>query len=540
MAMPARSYALMRKNWGHHMDITNIGNMTLGNLFHECAQSYQDAVAVTMAPCGTQISYTRLEQQINQFAHGFLARFPEKQDYVGIMLENSIDYLVASYALKKIDVVEVAINRAFRGAALSRMINLTDCEIVITSAAHLQAIQDVSTELTSLKTLIVLDDVRLAAEMFPHLTILPFAAIPVAESAHIASTAKPTDTAVIMFTSGTTGISKGCVLSHRYAIRTAENMIAPYRLTAEDINYTPYPLSHIGPAFYDILPSWITGGSVILRDGFSLSNFWPEISKFGGTWFMCLGSVQQLLYNAPPRAEEKQHKVTRCWSTPAPIPKDDFESRFGLHLIPGGGYGSTDAGWVVVPQWDHPGGKVLPHFDVQIVDEDDAFLPANHVGEIVIRPHEAGVMSDGYFGMPEKTNETRRNLWFHTGDLGWLDEEGLFYFKCRMAERIRVRGEMVSGFEVEEGVLAHPAIQDAAAIGVPSEFGEEDVFLFLTQKPGHALSEAEIISHCRGVMAKFMVPKYVVTVDEMPRTPTGKPEKGKLKEMAMTHLTSGG
>ena len=112
--------------------------------------------------------------------------------------------------------------------------------------------------------------------------------------------------------------------------------------------------------------------------------------------------------------------VTRCWSTPAPIPKDAFEQRFGLHLIPGGGYGSTDAGWVVVPQWDHPGGKILPHFDVKIMDENDDFLPAGEIGEIVIRPKEAGVMSDGYFGRPDKTNEARRNLWFHTGDLGGL------------------------------------------------------------------------------------------------------------------------
>ena len=509
------------------------GTTTLGDLFHECAVKYQDAIAVTMAPCGTQITYTQLEERINQFAHGFLAKFPETQKYVGIMLENTIEYLVASYALKKIDIVEVAINRAFRGKSLSRMINLTACEIMVTSAAHFQAIKDVSADLTSLTTLIVLDDPALAKEMFPHLSIVPFSAVPVEEASHISSAAKATDTAVIMFTSGTTGVSKGCVLSHRYAIRTAENMIEPYRITAQDINYTPYPLSHIGPAFYDILPSWMTGGSVILRDGFSLSNFWPEISKFGGTWFMCLGSVQQLLFNAPPSALDKSHKVTRCWSTPAPIPKEQFEDRFGLHLIPGGGYGSTDAGWVVVPQWDHPGGKILPHFDVKVMDEDDNILPANMVGEIVIRPNEAGVMSDGYFGMAEKTNESRRNLWFHTGDLGWLDEDGLFYFKCRIAERIRVRGEMVSGFEVEEGVLGNQDIQDAAAIAVPSEFGEEDVFLFVTQKQGSAMSDDDIITYCKSVMAKFMVPKYVVTLEAMPRTPTGKPEKGKLKEMAL-------
>lgn len=510
--------------------------ITLGELFHDCALKYGDALAVTEAPSGRQVSYRVLEAQINQFAHGFLDRFSHQHNYVGIMLENAIEYLVASYALKKIDMVEVAINRAFRGLSLSRMINLTNVEILITSSAHLSALTDIKDSLTSLKTLIMRDDCAAAQAAFPELEIISFDDIPSIDDSHITSSAKDTDPAVIMFTSGTTGISKGCVLSHRYAVRTAENMIEPYRITADDINYTPYPLSHIGPAFYDILPSWITGGSVILRDGFSLSNFWPEIAKFKGTWFMCLGSVQQLLYNAPACEAEKSHHVTRCWSTPAPIPKKAFEDRFGLHLIPGGGYGSTDAGWVVVPQWDHQGGIILPHFDLKIVDENDDYLGPGEIGEIVIRPNEAGVMADGYFGSPEKTIETRRNLWFHTGDLGWLDEEGLFYFSCRMAERIRVRGEMVSGFEVEEAVLTHEAIKDAAAIAVPSEFGEEDVFLFVTQKQGSKLTQDEIISYCRGCMAKFMVPKYVVTLEKMPLTPTGKAEKGKLKDQALRYL----
>ena len=318
--------------------------ITLGNLFHDCAARYWDRVAVTMAPSGTSVTYAELETKINQFAHGFRTEFSEARNYVGIMLENSIEYLIASYALKKLNKVEVAINRAFRGPSLARMINLTECDILVTSSSHFAALKDIYETLTSVQQLIVLDDCEQAKLLFPAWSIVPFHMISVQEQSHIASPAKDTDTAVIMFTSGTTGTSKGCILSHRYAVRTAENMIAPYRLTEADINYTPYPLSHIGPAFYDILPCWMTGESVILRDGFSLSNFWPEVSKFGATWFMCLGSVQQLLFNAPHCEDENHHQVTRCWSTPAPIPKDAFEQRFGLHLIPGGGYGSTDAG----------------------------------------------------------------------------------------------------------------------------------------------------------------------------------------------------
>jgi len=515
--------------------------VTLGDLIHDCATRFSDRPCITMAPSGETISYAALESQINRVAHGFrdgmaADRFNADSGHVAIMLENGVPYLAMSYALKKIDLVEVSINRAFRGPALARMINLTECETLLTSKAHFDAVADIAADLPHLRTLVVTDEVDEAGQRFPQWQVIGFDDVLADCDAHIRSTTRDTDTAVVMFTSGTTGISKGCLLSHRYAVRTAENMIGPFRLDADDVAYTPYPLSHIGPAFYDILPTLMTGGRVVVRDGFSLSNFWPEMVRFGVTWFMCLGSVQQLLYAAPPCPEERQHRVTRCWSTPAPVPKADFDKRFGLHLLPGGGYGSTDAGWVVVPQWDHPGGVVLPHYEVAVVDGNDDPLPPGEDGEMVIRPREPGVMADGYFGMPDKTLETRRNLWFHTGDIGCLDEDGLFYFRCRMAERIRVRGEMVSGFEVEEGALSHPMIEDAAAIGVPAALGEEDIRLFVTLKPGCNLSEDEIRDHCRGVMAKFMVPAIVTILDEMPRTVTGKPEKGRLAQM--THQTN--
>lgn len=147
---------------------------------------------------------------------------------------------------------------------------------------------------------------------------------------------------------------------------------------------------------------------------------------------------------------------------------------------------------------------------------------------MVIRPREPGVMSDGYFGMPERTVESRRNLWFHTGDIARIDEDGLFYFMHRMSERIRVKGEMVSGYEVEEGILTHPAIQDCAVIGVPGEMGEEDIKAFITFKEDQSICVNDLRTHCAGRMAKFMVPRYVEVLEEMPRTPTGKPEKGKL------------
>ena len=505
--------------------------ITLGDLLRDCTERFADRPFITVAETGETRSYTEFERLTNRIAHGMRDRFGAAPDYAAIVLENSVEYLATTYALKKINTVEVSVNRAMRGAALARMIDQTRAPVLFTSADYLKALNDVRDEIPHVKTLVMLSGVEEAKRLFPALEVIGFDALLSERDDHINSPAKDTDTATILFTSGTTGVSKGCLLSHRYAVRTAENIIGPFRVTSEDCIYSPYPLSHAGAAYYDILSTIMTGGRIILRQRFSRWNFWQEANDYGVTWFMMLGSVQQLLWANPPSDLEKSHKMTRCWSTPAPVPKKKFDARFNTHLIPGGGYGSVDAGWVVAPQWDHEGGVVLPHFEVGILDDNDEPLPVGKPGHVVIRPNEPGVMADGYFGMPDRTLASRRNLWFHTGDIGRLDEEGRFYFMHRVSERIRVKGEMVSGYEVEEGLLSHPAVQDCAVIGVPGETGEEEIKAFVIFKDGRNINIEALRAHCGERMAPFMVPKHVVVLDEMPRTSTGKPEKGKLAMM---------
>ena len=510
---------------------------TLGELLHNCAEQHSNRPFLTIAPTDETWTYAEFEHLTNRVAHGLKEHFKTLPTHVAIMLENSAYYLASSYALKKLGPIEVSVNRTFRGISLARTVNLTTAPVIITSAAHFEALAAVSDKLESLQSLIVVNnsdasvDTDQARELFPQFNIIDFKSVLSDNIDHISCNSHELSTAAIMFTSGTTGVSKGCVLSHKYAIRTADNVIPPFRVTADDVVYSPYPLSHIGPAYYDILPIMIKGGQVILRDGFSLTNFWPEIKKYKVTWFMMLGSVQQLLWSAPERAEEKQHCLSRCWATPAPVPKSEFDQRFNTHLIPGGGYGSTDGGWVVIPQWDHPGGLILPEFEVSIVDDHDNPLPPGTAGEMLIRPKEPGIISDEYFGMPEATLASRRNLWFHTGDIAKIDTDGLFYFICRKTERIRVRGEMVSGFEVEEGILSHPDIEDCAVIGAPSALGEEEIKAFVVCKSARSMQIETLQSHCHEKMAKHMVPAQLVVLDEIPRTPTGKVEKGKLDKL---------
>ena len=173
---------------------------------------------------------------------------------------------------------------------------------------------------------------------------------------------------------------------------------------------------------------------------------------------------------------------------------------------------------------------MLDRYEVAIVDEHDDILPQGDIGELVIRPKEPAIMASEYLGMPDRTLKAWRNLWFHSGDLARLDEDGDLHWIARISERIRVKGEMVSGYEIEEGILTHPDVEDCAVIGIPDGRGEEQVKAFITLSSVKALSLAELQAYCQPRMSRFMVPSVMEILDEMPRTPTGKPAKAELSK----------
>lgn len=513
--------------------------MSLGEVLRDSAEKYASRPFVTVAETGETLTYCAFDSLVNRIAHGLKALGVERGEYVGIMLANGVPFLAASYAMKKTGVVEVSINNTMRGPPLARMINLTGCKTLITSGEFFGALLDIHGELENLERIVVADsrggddDARRARQLFSVREVLPFDSIVSGDDSDATAAVRDDETALILFTSGTTGVSKGCAIPHRCSVRAAESMIEAFDLKGDDCVYSPYPLYHAGAAQYDILPAMMVGGRAVMRDGFSPSNFWRDVCRYDATWFMALGSVQSLLWAREPCAEETKHRLRFIWGTPLPIDHGAFEKRFGVKVARGGGYGSTDAGSVALPMWDKPGaGKVLARYQVAIVNERDDQLPRGEVGELVIRPNEPAIMSSEYVGMPARTLEAWRNLWFHTGDLAYLDEDGDLHWVARMSERIRVKGVMVSGYEIEEGVLAHPAVADCAAIGVPDGNGEEEVAVFVTLAPRGEISLAALQEHCRARMSRFMIPSVLKVLDDMPRTPTGKPSKAKLRELA--------
>ena len=506
--------------------------VSLGELLRMSAERYGERPFVIRAETGETLTYTQFNTLTNRIAHGLTPLGIQRGDYVGIMLPNGIPFLAASYAMKKLGVVEVSINNTMRGLPLTRMINLTGCRTLITTAQFLDPITNVLSDLTSLERLVLVDGLEEAQVRFgKRLQLSSFGALVSDNDSEATQPVRDDETAVILFTSGTTGVSKGCAIPHRSSVRAAESMIEAFDLTEEDCVYSPYPLFHVGAAQYDVLPAMMVGGRAVIRDGFSLSNFWREVCHYQATWFMALGSVQPLLWAQEPCPEETAHNMRFFWGTPLPVDHDAFEARFKLKVARGGGYGSTDAGSVALPMWGKPGaGKVLDRYEVAIVDEHDDILPQGDIGELVIRPKEPAIMASEYLGMPDRTLKAWRNLWFHSGDLARLDEDGDLHWIARISERIRVKGEMVSGYEIEEGILTHPDVEDCAVIGIPDGRGEEQVKAFITLSSVKPLSLAELQAYCQPRMSRFMVPTVLEILDEMPRTPTGKPAKAELRK----------
>jgi crotonobetaine/carnitine-CoA ligase len=340
------------------------------------------------------------------------------------------------------------------------------------------------------------------------------------------------DLAAILCTSGTTGPSKAVALSHRWFTKMCESTALHWGFGPRDVFYTPFPLYHIdalaltvGSAIYHA-----TAAAVGVR--FSVRRFWDEIRRFEATVFDFMGSTLTLLWKREPAPDDRDHTARLGWGVPMPDFAAAFEKRFGCQLVEC--YGSTDTGLPVcgrVGDREPAGacGRAVAGYELAILSPEGRRLPAGASGEIALRVDEPHVLMEGYVGDPEATLRTWRGLWHHTGDRGRLDAQGYLYFEGRLTDAIRRRGENVSAQELEELVLAHPDVVEAAAIGVPSELTEEDIKVLVIPRGGAGLDAPGLAGWLAGHLPRYMTVRYVELVDDLPRTDTQKVMKAALR-----------
>ncbi|WP_158931909.1 ATP-dependent acyl-CoA ligase [Acidisphaera sp. S103] len=344
------------------------------------------------------------------------------------------------------------------------------------------------------------------------------------------------DPFAVLYTSGTTGPSKGVICPHAQYYWWGANSAALLEVEADDVLCTTLPMFHIN-ALNTLAQALLTGAHMVLESRFSASGFWSAMAARGATVVYLLGAMVPILLAQPVTQAERAHRVRRGLGPGVPADlMTAFSERTGVSLVDG--YGSTETNFVIgeTVADRKPGamGRIRPGFEAQVVDELDNPLPAGVPGELVLRAREPFSFASGYLGMADKTVEAWRNLWFHTGDRVARDEDGWFRFVDRLKDVIRRRGENISSHEVEQVLLSHPDVEAAAAFPVASDLAEDEVMVALVIRPGQPFDPVALMGFCEARMPHFAVPRYVEVLADLPRTENGKIQKFKLRERGVT------
>jgi crotonobetaine/carnitine-CoA ligase len=436
--------------------------------------------------------------------------------------------------------VEVPINTAYKGEFLRHIVDQSDSKILFIDHEWLDRVKLIEDNLKKIQKVVVLGGLtkqEAAGSKIPLMSWEDFFSAP---ETPVDIKIYPHDPQNIIYTSGTTGLSKGALGPHKFWIVTAEQLLPLREGGPDDIFYTFMPLYHMNGQCLTVISALIAEGQVVLSDKFSASRFWEDIRKYKATQFNSLGAVIPILEKQPVKADDIDNtvKVVLSGGCPQDV-MERFEKRFGVKCLEG--WGMTEVGIPVhtTLRDRKPGccGQPLPIYEIKLFDDEDHEVPVGVPGEICFRPKEPFTMMLEYYNMPDKTLETFRNLWFHSGDLAKRDADGFLYFEDRKKDSLRRRGENISSFEVERAINSHPKVLESAAVAVRAEMPEDEVKICVVLKPGQKLAPEELIAYAVDRMPYFAVPRFVEFMESLPKTPTERVQKYLLKQAGITPNT---
>lgn len=460
--------------------------MTLGELFDEAVARFGDRPVLL----GPDVSYVDYAARVDGCAHALRSRGVGRGDAVAAVLPNSPVLLTLWLAVAKLGAVFVPLNPVLRDAELHPLLAHSGAVLVVTDRPGLgRTIGPGELDVTA----------------------------PAAPAAHV----DPDDPLCLLYTSGTTGAPKGCVLSHTSYTAPAPAFVLRLGLDEHDRLLACLPLFHMAGQSFAV-SALRAGASIGVVPKFSASGFWDQVARFDATVFRHLGEMLTLVLRSP--VQPPEHRLRLVYGGGArPEVAREFTERFGTTVVEGYGMSETNTVLCGDPFDPRPGslGTPLPPAQVRV----DA--PVGEIGEIQVRG--PGLMK-GYHRDPARTRAAFASSWLRTGDLGWMDDDAHVHFTARRTDVIRRRGENVDPGEIEEALAEHPDVLLAAVVGVPGELADEDVAAFVVPLPGARLAAPDVRTWCRTRLAPFKVPSHVHVVDRLPMTPTSKINRSLLRE----------
>ncbi len=476
-------------------------------------------------------TYRQMRERTISVAVG-LARLGVKQgDHVLAWQPTTPDMLVTYYAINYLGAVFVPINTAYRGRLLEHVIDNSDARLAVVHSSLVDRLNGV--ELSRLEQLVIAGPTPTCAAPLP-VTSFDELAGPESALPALARPIEPWDTQSVIYTSGTTGPSKGVMSSYLHMYTNPGPESWPF-LTGADRFLVNSPMFHIGGMGLPFA-MLARGGSIVLPERFSTDDFWRTVKEHDVTAIFLLGVMATFLTKAKPSADDRAHKVRICFIVPLIEGAQEFSERFGLTVYTIFNMTEISSPIVSPPNPTARGtcGKVRAGVDVRLVDENDCEVAIGSVGEMLVRTDRPWAMSHGYLKDPVTTARAWRNGWFHTGDAFRQDAVGNFFFVDRMKDSIRRRGENISSFEVEAEVVAFADVRECAALGVPSDLGEDEVMIVVAPAPDRTIDPAALTLFLVSRLAYFMVPRYVRMLPELPKTPTAKILKAQLRSEGIT------
>ncbi|VTU32001.1 Long-chain-fatty-acid--CoA ligase [Variovorax sp. PBL-H6] len=518
-------------------DTYALRDLTFPKVLQRQANDSPDKVFLTETATGRRFSFREMDLWSNRVANALADLGVARGRHTGVLMGNSAEHLAIFFGIGKLGAVSVPVNTAARGELLRYYLTQSDCDSVVVDDALVDRLAEVLPQLPLVRRVLVVRTAEAAAHALaasPACEVADFeTCIASAGDAPRGAEVKCSDLLMLAYTSGTTGPSKGSMLSHAAALTYGTSAAEAQGYRTSDVFYVCLPLFHNNALLAATAAALVCGASVVLSRRFSVSKFWGEIRESHATITNFLGAMSSFLWSSPPSPDDADNDLRLVSMAPTPKYAAEFEKRFGLKAM--NNYGLSDFGMVTSFTANEPReklgsiGKPRRGFRVKIVDEDDFELPAGEVGEMVLQSDDPWRATNGYYKMPEATLAANRNQWFHTGDRGMIDADGYFWFVDRKKDCIRRRGENISAFEVEQIIATHPEVANAAVFPVATQTNDEEVGAVVVLKSGAAVSEKELVEHCQRNMAYFMVPRYIQFRDQLPTTVNQKVEKFRLR-----------